>query len=324
MSKVQRYVALGVGAVLAGPVLMYSLNTVSPTATAAQDEPGLSPPGCSADLVRDAIIDVRDLVEVISQWGPCSDCAADLTGDRTVDANDLVEVILVMGPCEDASAPMASSTAGHICAVEDGSFMTADGGCKDAATGLVWSSRNLGEGGNGWYWQSAMGFAEDSTEAGYSDWRLPTIEELQAVIANGAEGHFSWEFNDDADNPVYPDEQGDFYLDLPYWTSEHNGSKWGWAVRISSGVAEKLFIGASGPSAMPFVAVRVAGSPPPPPPPPPPGNCNNDGWCDPGEDCETCGDCEGKQNGPPAGRFCCGNGVQEPAEGDGSICDGEY
>ncbi len=54
------------------------------------------------------------------------------------------------------------------------------------------------------------------------------------------------------------------------------------------------------------------------------GPCNNNGICDPGEDCETCDDCEGKQNGPPAGRFCCGNGIVEEAEGDGTICDGNY
>ena len=63
-------------------------------------------------------------------------------------------------------------------------------------------------------------------------------------------------------------------------------------------------------------AVRDAGSPQPP------GNCNNDGVCDPGEDCETCGDCAGKLNGPPSGRYCCGNGVLEGPEGNGSICDG--
>jgi hypothetical protein len=50
--------------------------------------------------------------------------------------------------------------------------------------------------------------------------------------------------------------------------------------------------------------------------------CDNDGVCDPGEDCTTCGDCDGKQNGPPSGRYCCGNGVLEGPEGDGAICDG--
>ena len=50
-----------------------------------------------------------------------------------------------------------------------------------------------------------------------------------------------------------------------------------------------------------------------------------DGICEEGEDCVSCSaDCEGQQTGPPNGRFCCGNGVAESAEGDGSICDGNY
>jgi len=53
--------------------------------------------------------------------------------------------------------------------------------------------------------------------------------------------------------------------------------------------------------------------------------CDNDGTCESGEDCNNCpNDCEGKQTGPPSGRYCCGNGIAEDAEGDGSICDGNY
>ena len=59
-------------------------------------------------------------------------------------------------------------------------------------------------------------------------------------------------------------------------------------------------------------------------PPPPPGACG-DGVCDPGEDCNSCAsDCEGKSNGKPSGRFCCGDGTAQSAEGSGSICDGNF
>ena len=54
------------------------------------------------------------------------------------------------------------------------------------------------------------------------------------------------------------------------------------------------------------------------------GNCGN-GVCDVGESCTSCSaDCDGVQGGKPANRFCCGNGVQEGPEGDGSICDGNF
>ncbi len=50
--------------------------------------------------------------------------------------------------------------------------------------------------------------------------------------------------------------------------------------------------------------------------------CDGDGVCEPGEDCNNCSsDCDSKTNGPPSGRYCCGNGVVEGPEADGR-CDG--
>jgi hypothetical protein len=63
---------------------------------------------------------------------------------------------------------------------------------------------------------------------------------------------------------------------------------------------------------------------PPPPPPPPPSECGND-VCDDGEDCSSCSqDCESQTNGRKKNRFCCGDGIAQTNEGDGSICDGNY
>jgi len=53
--------------------------------------------------------------------------------------------------------------------------------------------------------------------------------------------------------------------------------------------------------------------------------CDNDDVCEEGESCTNCpNDCDSRTTGPPAGRFCCGNGEAESAEGDGTICDGNY
>jgi hypothetical protein len=54
------------------------------------------------------------------------------------------------------------------------------------------------------------------------------------------------------------------------------------------------------------------------------GVCGN-GVCEAGEDCLNCAaDCDGRQVGAPKHHFCCGNGVLEGPEGDGSVCDGNY
>lgn len=53
-----------------------------------------------------------------------------------------------------------------------------------------------------------------------------------------------------------------------------------------------------------------------------PSACNGNGICEQGEDCSSCpNDCDGQNRGRPAGRYCCGNGIQEGPEGDGR-CDG--
>jgi hypothetical protein len=58
---------------------------------------------------------------------------------------------------------------------------------------------------------------------------------------------------------------------------------------------------------------------------PPVGGVCGDLVCDPGEDCASCpDDCEGKTNGPDSKQFCCGNGVPEGPEGDGSRCQGNF
>lgn len=57
-------------------------------------------------------------------------------------------------------------------------------------------------------------------------------------------------------------------------------------------------------------------------------SCNKNGICEVGEDCMSCAaDCDGQTKGRrnrtgSSTRYCCGNGILEAPEGDGSICDG--
>ncbi len=53
-----------------------------------------------------------------------------------------------------------------------------DGTVTDNATSLMWSQDDSGEAMN---WEAALTYAEDSAYAGYDDWRLPNIKELQSI-----------------------------------------------------------------------------------------------------------------------------------------------
>ena len=52
-------------------------------------------------------------------------------------------------------------------------------------------------------------------------------------------------------------------------------------------------------------------------------DCDEDGVCEPGEDCSTCpSDCEGQLKGNKRDRFCCGDGKVDRPELSGAPCDG--
>lgn len=54
-----------------------------------------------------------------------------------------------------------------------------DGTVTDNATGLMWTQD---DDGNGMVWIDALSYAENSTFAGYNDWRLPNAKELQSIV----------------------------------------------------------------------------------------------------------------------------------------------
>lgn len=54
-----------------------------------------------------------------------------------------------------------------------------NGTVTDSSTGLMWAQNDSGE---GMVWKDALAYAEDSDYAGYSDWRLPNVKELQSIV----------------------------------------------------------------------------------------------------------------------------------------------
>jgi hypothetical protein len=116
--------------------------------------------------------------------------------------------------CVRSSAGVGTSPISHSCLIEDSSFATALGGCRDLSTGRVWSrpvptgmvwaatiwdselSGNArpdsydsgrsndyvaGTAPSSWSDYSYDNYCHDLVESGYSDWRVPTYPELVAV-----------------------------------------------------------------------------------------------------------------------------------------------
>ena len=54
-----------------------------------------------------------------------------------------------------------------------------NGTITDNSTGLMWAQSDSGGGID---WSLALAYAENSTLAGYSDWRLPNVKELQGIV----------------------------------------------------------------------------------------------------------------------------------------------
>ena len=54
-----------------------------------------------------------------------------------------------------------------------------DGTITDTSTGLMWMQN---DNGSGILWENALSYAENFSFAGFSDWRLPDVKELQSII----------------------------------------------------------------------------------------------------------------------------------------------
>ena len=54
---------------------------------------------CPADITGDNVVDVSDLLALVSAWGPCAGCPADINSDGQVNVTDLLAVVNGWGAC---------------------------------------------------------------------------------------------------------------------------------------------------------------------------------------------------------------------------------
>lgn len=93
-----------------------------------------------------------------------------------------------------------------------------DGTITDNLTGLMWQQDTAPERYN---WEDAMHYCENLEMAGYDDWRLPNVQELQGIV--------DYESYDPAINPVFTAESS------WYWSSSTHESYTDGAWRVFFG-----------------------------------------------------------------------------------------
>lgn len=82
-----------------------------------------------------------------------------------------------------------------------------DGIVTDTQTGLMWVKDGNSEGcnnGKSLTWEQAIKFCNKLKFAGYSDWRLPTINELQSIVNYGT-------YNPSIDTSYFPNTKDNYY-----------------------------------------------------------------------------------------------------------------
>lgn len=67
--------------------------------TELQDNVFILPADCNEDFNGDRVVDVTDLLLLLSTWGPCANCPQDLTDDGTVNVSDLMALLSAWGGC---------------------------------------------------------------------------------------------------------------------------------------------------------------------------------------------------------------------------------
>lgn len=200
------------------------------------------------------------------------------------------------GVSDDSNALTVAAPPPGACQANDAFFRTADGGCKDQVTGLVWSSRsaaamtwvdavwgsdlpgNVGSENADDYGRttdygnacgsacdgSAVNYCKNLNEGGKTDWRLPTLAELQSASANSnaasppyldeADATTSWSSTTDSGTT------GNAYVLAMSTGASASGAKWptvkAYCVRGGRTTADRLAV-TSGTSVMGVNHTRI-------------------------------------------------------------------
>lgn len=143
----------------------------------------LSCPGDSGGPLLDAtgaVVGVASYLSFPQGTPPGQYCSSGVQGGYASVPDSLPLLQALMG------ALPASPAVPGACQVDDAAFLSAEGGCRDEETGLVWS-RRLPKARQ----QGAVNRCRNLVESGYDDWRLPTANELRGMARNGGRSHLA-------------------------------------------------------------------------------------------------------------------------------------
>jgi hypothetical protein len=113
-----------------------------------------------------------------------------------------------------------------------------NGTLTDTRTNLMWQQKSTTAKMN---WEAALNYAKNLNFAGYTNWRLPTLDEFKALlighlydnVQNGAEKPSTW-LNKNGFKDINDD---------PYWSSSPNetNNETAWALVMKTGYIGNLF-----------------------------------------------------------------------------------
>ncbi len=96
-------------------------------------------------------------------------------------------LVILNGKVKTSTPPASSDVAMPKVIERDGRFAAYDNGTvKDMKTGLMWAPKDNREDIN---WQDAKRYCENYRGGGYTDWRMPTLDELAGIYDKNTSGY---------------------------------------------------------------------------------------------------------------------------------------
>jgi hypothetical protein len=185
--------------VVTGIILLVGHFLQAPAIQAGAQGGGAAAATTNGDCNGDGALNLTDaiyLLQHLFQGGPApvpiegsqpAPCAIPATG-QTKCYDDAGSEI----PCNSAEFPGQDGFYQAGQPMEDCYVDNGDGTVTDTCTGLMWQKDTADVSGDGTItdedrltWHEALKYCENLNFAGYSDWRLPNVRELQSIITYG-------------------------------------------------------------------------------------------------------------------------------------------